>query len=129
MVTVLAGTAVAQLVLGLYRAWRAGESPAPAVALALLITAVGVFWFLRRMSLPGGFLARPFALLLATIGALSAWSGIAAPFLDALTRFSTPLFALSAAALLAFADAGPRVQIATTAWFVAAVAVLEVALS
>jgi hypothetical protein len=115
-------------VLGLYRAWRGGESPAPAIALALLIGAIGAVWFVRRASLPGGFLARPFALLLATVGALSAYSGFAAPFISFYSRFSTPLFSLTAAALLVFADAGDRVQIATAICFVAAVAMLQVAL-
>ena len=117
-----------QLVLGLWRARMTDSSDAPSLALAMLIAAIGALWLARRREWPGAFLANPAALLLATIGALSAVSALNAPLIPLIARVSTPLFALTAAAVLAAARIEPRLQIAPLSAFGVAVMLLEIAL-
>jgi hypothetical protein len=118
----------AQLVLGTWRAQLTGSSLSPALALAALIAGIGVLWLAHRREWRGGFLARPAALVLATIGALSAVSAMNAPLIPVIAKVTTPLFALAAAAVLVAARLEPRWQIATLTAFATSVLLLEIAL-
>ena len=129
MVIIFSLVVLAQLALGTYRAQMIHSSIRPAVALAAIFTLIALLWFARRRRMPGAGLARPAALLFATIGAVSGFSAFNAPFLGFFAAFSTPLFALSAAALLVVAELSPKAHIAPVLAFVLSVASLEIALT
>ena len=129
MVTTFSLVVIVQLALGTYRARMNNASVRPAVALAAIFTLVALLWFARRRRLPGAGLARPAALLFATLGVVSGFSAFNAPFLGFFAAFSTPLFALSAAAVLAVAELSPKAHIAPVLAFLLSVAALEVALT
>lgn len=118
-----------QVILGIWRARLIGSSIAPALALAGVIAAVGLLWHSRRSGGAGRSLAQPAALLLATIGALSTWSALNAPLISFASRFSTPLFAFTAAAIIVAAEQPPRLQFPILIAFVIALALLELALT
>lgn len=120
---------IAQLLLGLWRAYLLKSSVAPAIVLAAIIGSVGVLWLARRRDTRLAFLAKPAALLFATVAVLSAMSAANAPFLGLAARVSTPLFALSAAALLMLAEQSPRVHIVPLLAFLVAVIGLQIALT
>ena len=120
---------IAQIALGTYRARLTHASVRPAIALAAIFALVGLLWFARRRELPGAFLARPAALFFATIGVVSGFSAINAPFLGFFAAFSTPLFALSAAAMLMVAELSPKAHIAPILAFLFSVISLEIALT
>jgi hypothetical protein len=124
--TILFSAPVAQLALGLFRARQTASSPAPAIVLALILAAIAFLWLLRRRELTS--LNRPVALMFATIGALSAYSALNAPFLGVMRAFAMPIFALTAAAVLNFADGAERLQLATAIVFALGLALLEIAL-
>ena len=120
---------VSQLALGAWRARLVSGSVVPALALAGLFAGFGVLWYLRRHQLNGAWLAKPVALLAATMGALSFTSALNAPLLSIASRFSAPLLAISVAALLMLAEQEPRYQIAPLLGFIVAVAALQVSLT
>lgn len=124
-----AGVVLVQVLLGLHRAHMLGSSVTPAIAFAAVLLIVGVLWFLRRSGLRGAFLARPVALVFATIGGLSAISAFSAPRLGLLLRLSTPLLTLATAALLMLAEQSPRVHIVPIIAFVVGVIGVETALT
>ena len=129
MSSFFAGVVILQIALGTYRARLTHTSVRPAIALAAIFALVGLLWFARRRALPGAVLARPAALVLATIGAVSAFSAINAPFLGFFAAFSAPLFALSAAAMLMVAELSPKAHIAPLLAFLFSVITLEIALT
>lgn len=104
------GVVIIQLGLGLYRAYLLHASITPALAFAALLAGVAVLWFIRRRGTRGAALARPAALLFATVAGLSAMSAFNAPLLGFLARFSVPIFALTIAGVLIVAEQSPRIQ-------------------
>jgi hypothetical protein len=110
---VFVAAAVAQLVLGAWRARMLGSSILPALALTALIAAVGI---IRKWP----SIARFGALLATTAGVLSAISAFNAPLIGNVARISVPLFAFAIAAVLYV----PNHRL-SAAVFVIAVAVLE----
>jgi len=66
---------LAQLALGTWRARLLESSVYPAIALAGVLSTVGAFWYARRHEKKGSGLAKPMALLSATIGVLSGGGG------------------------------------------------------
>jgi CubicO group peptidase (beta-lactamase class C family) len=116
---------LSQIALGTWRARLVAGSVLPALALAALFAVFGLLWYLRRHQLRGAWVAKPVALLAATMGALSFTSALNAPLLSLASRFSTPLLAISVAALLMLAEQEPRYQIAPLLGFVVAVVALQ----
>jgi CubicO group peptidase (beta-lactamase class C family) len=119
---------LSQIALGTWRARLVSGSIVPALALAGLFAAFGLLWYLRRNQLRGAWIAKPVALLAATMGALSFTSALNAPLLSVASRFSTPLLAISLAALLMLAEQEPRYQIVPLLGFIVAVAALQASL-
>jgi CubicO group peptidase (beta-lactamase class C family) len=126
---VFTAVTLSQIVLGAWRARLVSGSMLPAFALAGLFAGFGLLWYLRRNQLRGAWIAKPVALLAATMGALSFTSALNAPLLSLASRFSTPLLAISVAALLMLADQEPRFQIAPLLGFIVAVAALQTSLT
>jgi hypothetical protein len=104
------GVVIVQLGLGLYRAHLLHASITPALAFGALLIGVAVLWFVRRRGMRGAALARPAALLFATVAGLSAMSAFNAPLLGFLARFGVPIFALTVAGVLIVAEQPPRIQ-------------------
>lgn len=114
-----------QLALGGWRARLIGTSPLPALALAALLAAIAVLWLARHRGMGAAPLAGFAALLLTTIGVLSAISAANAPLIGAVARVSIPFFAFSAAALLMSATLEKRFQLIAMALFLLALGLLE----
>lgn len=111
---VLAGFVAAALIealLGCYRAQLSGASMTGALIAAVGIVVCGVLWLLRSRHAPGGVIAMPIGLLIATIGIYTAYSAMNAPFVGFIARYAVPLLLLFLGALLLFAEQDREFQI------------------
>jgi hypothetical protein len=103
----LAGFALAALIqalLGSYRAQLAGNAYLAPLLPALGIIVCAVLWLQRSRHAPGGVLAMPLGLLIATIGVYTGYSAANAPFVGFVARYSVPLLLVLLGALLLFAE-------------------------
>lgn len=100
-----------------------------------LLVAVGILlcaglWLLRARRMPGGALAMPIGLLLATAGVYSGYTATNAPFVSVLGQFALPVALVLTGAVLLFAEQDWQFQIVPFALaaiaFVVAQAVLTI---
>jgi ketosteroid isomerase-like protein len=96
--------ALAEALLGSYRAHLAGESYLAPLLTAFGIAIIGALWLLRARHEKFGFAATPIGLLLATIGVYTGYSAMNAPFVSFLGRYAVPLLLVLIGALLLFAE-------------------------
>lgn len=96
-----AAAALIQAILGIYRAGGASDGPL-LVATSILVCAG--LWLLRARRMPGGVLAVPAGLFLATIGLYAGYTATNVPFISFLGRFAVPALLILAGALLLFAE-------------------------
>lgn len=96
--------AVTQSALGIYRAGLREVSYVGPIVAAVAILACGALWLLRFRRIPGGAVATPVGLLLATAGVYSGYTATNVPFVGFVARFSVPLLLLLVGALLLFAE-------------------------
>jgi len=121
-----AAAALIQAILGVYRADGAYAGP--------LLAAIGILlcaglWLLRARRMPGGVLAVPAGLFLATIGVYSAYTATNVPFISFLGRFAVPASLILTGTLLLFAEQDWQFQTVPFALAAAAFVVAQVVLT
>jgi ketosteroid isomerase-like protein len=102
--------AVAQAVLGSWRASIAKDGYGSPLLAALGIVVCAVLWLLRYRHQRGSGAAQVAGLLLGSAGLYGAYSATNAPFASFLERYSVPLLLVLVGALLLFAEQEPRFQ-------------------
>jgi ketosteroid isomerase-like protein len=102
-----AGAALIEILLGVVRA----GSIVGSLLVALGILSCAGLWLLRARRMPGGGLAVPLGLLLATAGVYSGYTATNAPFVGVLGRFAVPAALVFAGAVLLFAEQDWQFQI------------------
>lgn len=96
-----AAAALIQAILGVYRVEGGYDGP---LLVAIGILLCGGLWLLRARRMPGGVLAVPAGLFLATVGLYSGYTATNVPFIGFLGRFAVPALLIFTGALLLFAE-------------------------
>jgi ketosteroid isomerase-like protein len=121
--------ALIQALLGCDRARLSDGAYAGPLFAAAAILVCGGLWLLRARHLPGGAVAVPFGLLVATAGIYSGYSALNAPFSGWIARFSVPLLLLLLGAVLLFAEQEWQFQIVVFVLAAIAFVVVQVVLT
>jgi ketosteroid isomerase-like protein len=121
--------AIAQAVLGCYRAGLLGVPYIRPLMSAVAILVCSALWMRRSRRAPGGGLAMPVGLLLVTAGVYSGYSALNAPFVGFVARFCVPLLLIFLGAVLLFAEQESQFQIVPLVLAAVAFVVVQVVLT
>ena len=121
--------AIAQSVLGCYRAGLVGVPYVRPLMSAAAILICGALWLRRFRRAAGGGLAMLVGLLLVTAGVYSGYSAMNVPFVSFVARFCVPLLLIILGAVLLFAEQEVQFQIVPLVLAAAAFVVVQVVLT